>query len=549
MTNQLPASVIATLEQLNQPDNVNISMPENFNFGYDIIDYFADHQDKTAYIEVNEDASVIRNHSFSDLKARSNKVANALRTLGIARGDYAVVVLPRIPEWYEVIVGCAKAGIVSMPGTNLLTARDLKYRINKPGATTVIVTPEHAGKIDEIKAECPTLKHFVVVGDAGDGWNAYDALMDTASDDASRATLGDNASDDTMMAYYTSGTTSDPKLVPRSHSYALAHVATGAYWLDLNANDVHWTLSDTGWAKAAWGMIYAPWVMGSAMVLYNGSGFDADLHLNLVKQLGVTTFCAPPTVFRMFAQLDLKAFDLSSIRHTVSAGEPLNPEVIRIWETATGTTIHDGYGQTETINVVANRPGLEVRHGSMGKPVPGFDVNVIDDDGAICKVDEIGHIAIRLTEPHPIGLFDGYFESHDSMNRESFRNGWYYSGDTATRDDDGYIWFVGRADDVISSAGYRISPFEVESVLLEHPDVAESAVVAKPDDVRGSIVKAFVVLAGNRKPSEELTGEIQDFVKKTTAPYKYPREIEYRESLPKTISGKIRRVELREEGS
>ncbi len=545
---QLPPSVTQVMQQLEQPGNVTITMPEDFNFGFDVIDVIAKTGDKVAYIEVSGDGADVTEHRFSDLSERSNQAANALRATGLERGDFAVVVLPRIPAWYEVVVGCAKAGVISMPGTNLLTAKDLKYRINKPGAKAAIVTPEHVSKIDEIKNECPTLKYLIVVGDAEGDWLSYETLLGDADTQASRATLGENASDELMMAYFTSGTTSDPKLVPRSHSYALAHVATGAYWLDLKAEDIHWTLSDTGWAKAAWGMIYAPWLMGTAMVLYNGTGFDAELHLNLIKKLGVTTFCAPPTVFRMFAQMDLSAYDLSTIRHTVSAGEPLNPEVIRVWEKATGTTIHDGYGQTETVNVVANRPGIEVRHGSMGKSVPGFDVDVVDDNGRICDVDEIGHIAIRLTDPLPMGLFDGYYEGPDQLNRDAFHDGWYYSGDTATRDEDGYIWFVGRADDVISSAGYRISPFEVESVLLEHPDVAESAVVGKPDELRGHIVKAFVVLNGDRAASDELTEEIQNFVKKTTAPYKYPREIEYRDALPKTISGKIRRVELREEG-
>ena len=310
--------------------------------------------------------------------------------------------------------------------------------------------------------------------------------------------------------------------------------------------DIHWTLSDTGWAKAAWGMLFSPWLLNTTMVLYNGREFDADLHLRLVAKLGVTTFCAPPTIFRMFAQMDLSAYDLASIRHTVAAGEPLNPEVIRVWQQATNTTIYDGYGQTETINIVANIPALTVKPGSMGKATPGFDVHIVDELGKIVADDEIGHIALRVTSPEPIGLFDGYYDGPTQRNRSAFRHGWYYTGDTATRDADGYIWFVGRSDDVISSAGYRISPFEVESVLLEHPAIAESAVVAKADELRGHIVKAFVVLVSGKVGSDELIADIQDFVKTTTAPYKYPREIEFLDSLPKTISGKIRRVELRE---
>lgn len=535
------------LTQLQTPGNTHINPPQGFNFAFDVIDYQAEHDDKLAYIAVNADGSQIVEHRFSDLKQRSARVASALRDQGIARGEFAIVILPRIPPWYEVIIGCAKAGVVSMPGTNLLTSKDIEYRVKKADASTVIVSAEHVEKIDAIRANCPTLKHFVVVGDDSDGWVSYEDALANAAATFSRDIAGSNRNDDLMMAYFTSGTTAEPKLVPRDYSYGLAHLVTGAFWLDLKPSDLHWTLSDTGWAKAAWGMVYGPWIMGSAMVLFNGTGFDADLHLHLIKKLGVTTFCAPPTVFRLFAQMDLSDFDLSSIRHTVSAGEPLNPEAIRLWENATGTIIHDGYGQTETVNIVANRPGLEVRHGSMGKPAPGFNVQIIDDNGAPVANDEIGHIAVKITDPAPLGLFDGYYESLTGRNRDAFKNGFYYTGDTAKRDADGYIWFVGRSDDIISSAGYRISPFEVESVLMEHPAIVESAVVGKPDELRGHIVKAFVVLGDDYSASEELTQEIQDFVKATTAPYKYPREIVYRDSLPKTISAKIRRVELRDE--
>lgn len=535
------------LEQLEQTDNTQISIPANFNFGFDVIDYAAEHSNKAAYLAVSGDGKDITEHQYSDVKERSNRFANVMREAGIKQQDFAIVILPRIPAWYEVIVGCMKLGVVSMPGTNLLTAKDIEYRINKALANTIVVTPEHVEKVEEIRGKCPSLKHFIVVGGEHPGWISFESAMATASPELNRDDLGASNSDDLMMAYFTSGTTANPKLVPRSFGYALAHVVTGAYWLDQKENDIHWTLTDTGWAKAAWGMLFGPWLMNSCMVLYDGTGFDADLHLNLVKKLGVTTFCAPPTVFRIFAQMDLSSYDLSTIRHTTGAGEPLNPEVIRVWEKATGGVIYDGYGQTETVNIVANVPSLEVKPGSMGKPTPGFDVQVVDDDGNLVAVDEIGHIALRLTDPAPPGLFDGYYDGPDKRLCAEFRNGWYYTGDTATKDSDGYFWFVGRSDDVISSAGYRISPFEVESTLLEHPDIVESAVVGKPDEIRGHIVKAFVVLAEGVSDSDEMVVNIQEFVKQATAPYKYPREIEFRESLPKTISGKIRRVELREQ--
>jgi len=543
--------VLDVVEQLNKPNNTSINLPKHFNFGFDVIDFAATYNDKVAFIEVtNPDVAgqyETRNYSFSQLSKSSNRTANVLRDAGVRRGEFAVVVLPRIPAWFDVIIGCIKLGVVSMPGTNLLTARDLEYRINKAEATTVIVSDEHTDKIDSIRNQCPTLKNFFVVGQAKPGWIDYRDEMKNSVDELKPNEVGLSESSELMMAYFTSGTTSQPKLVPRDHKYALAHSVTGAYWLDQHSNDVHWTLTDTGWAKAAWGMLFGPWLFNSCIVLFNGTGFDGDLHLRLIKQLRVSTFCAPPTIFRMLAQMDLEHYDLSSIRYTVGAGEPLNPEVIRVWENATGGSIYDGYGQTETVNIVANTPARTIKPGSMGFATPGFDVQIVDDGGKIVDDDTIGHIALKLTDPPPIGLFDGYYEGPTQRNRDSFRHGWYYTGDTAKRDSDGYIWFVGRADDVISSAGYRISPFEVESALLEHSAVIESAVVGKPDELRGHIVKAFVVLGEGFSPSDELTEEIQSYVKQATAPYKYPREIEYREALPKTISGKIRRVELREQ--
>ena len=532
--------------QLESKANTSIQMPEYFNFGFDVIDEIANKRDKTAYIEVDASGSEIIEHSFSDLRDRSNQMANLLNQHGLARGDFAVVLLPRIAAWYEVMIGCIKLGVVAMPGTNLLTARDIEFRINHAKATTVIVSEEHVEKINEIKARCPSLKHFFVVGRKRETWVSVEDELPKASNSLTQSDAGTSRSDEMMLAYFTSGTTANPKLVPRNHGYALAHYITGAYWLNLQKDDVHWTLSDTGWAKAAWGMLFGPWIMESAMVLYNGSGFDAELHLQLIERLKVTSFCAPPTIYRLFAQMPLSDYNLSSIRHATGAGEPLNPEVIRIWKDATNTDIHDGYGQTETVCIVANQSGFAVRPGSMGKATPGFDVQIVDDEGKEVDTDEIGHIALRMTDIAPPGLFDGYMIDAQNKDTSAFHHGFYFTGDTATRDAGGYIWFVGRADDVISSAGYRISPFEIESTLIEHAAVAESAVIGIPDELRGSIVKAFIVLSADFKPSDELKEEIQTFVKTTTAPYKYPREIEFRESLPKTISGKIRRVELRE---
>ncbi len=534
------------LDQTSQKGNYAIELPEFFNFGFDIVDGRAAERDKTAFIAVDGSGTRVDHYSFSRLRRASNRVANALGQLGVGRGEFALIMLPRIPQWYEVMIGCIKAGVVCMPGTPLLTAKDIEYRLARSGASAAIVSAAHAEKVEMAREHCPALRHLLLVGAERDGWSAFDRACADASELLNAEEVGRSRGDDLMMLYFTSGTTSAPKMVPTRHDYALAHAITGAYWMDLREDDIHWTLSDTGWAKAAWGMLFPPWLFGAASVLYDGAAkFDAEAHLTLIAQLAVTTFCAPPTVYRMFAQMDLTGYDLSSLRHSLSAGEPLNPEAMRAWCDATGNMIYDGYGQTETVNVVANVPGMEIRPGSMGKPTPGFDVQIVDEDGVVCEDDAVGHIAIRLTRPPPPGLFDGYYEGPGARNREAFRHGWYYTGDMGRRDADGYIWFAGRADDIITSAGYRISPFEVESVLLEHEAVAESAVVAKPDALRGEIVKAFIVLAAGYAPSDALEQDIQDFVKATTAPYKYPREIEFRDSLPKTISGKIRRVELR----
>jgi len=523
-------------------------IPPDFNFAFDVIDDRAAKADKTALICFDANGENRRDVSFGDLSHASARFGRALRQLGLGKGDYAAVVAGRVPEWHEVIFGCMKAGVVSMPGTNLLTTKDLAYRINSADAKAVIVSPQHCEKIDAIRADCPTLTTCIVIGEAGPGWHSYADLCAAETDGATRADFDQTTADDEMMCYFTSGTTSNPKMVPRNYGYALAHAATGLFWMNLTDQDIKWTITDTGWAKAAWSLLFPPLLMGSTVVMHDSpGGFDPDLHLKMIPKIGVTRFCAPPTVYRTFAQIDLTGHDLSSLTRCTSGGEPLNPEVIRYWKQHTGTTIADGYGQTETINIVGNYPDVEIRPGSMGKPTPGYDVDVVDDDGNRCEVGEVGHIAMNTQGDWPPGLFHGY-RTEDGLDTRSFRHGWYYTGDTAKRDADGYLWFVGRSDDIISSAGYRISPFEVESALIEHPAVTESAVIGKPDEARGEIVKAYIILAPGYDASEALAAEIQDFCKQQTAPYKYPREVEFTATLPKTISGKIRRVELRAKG-
>jgi len=524
-----------------------LEIPDNFNFAFDVVAKRAREADKTALIAIDKTGEHVVTHSYSDLDRDSNRFANVLLGLGAAKGDFAFVMIPRLAAWYHVLLGCMKTGVVAMPGTNLLTSKDIEYRVNRSAAKLVIVTSEHVEKVEAVKHACPTLEHLIVVdGPAPKGWTSMAEACAAASDSLDRASVPANTSKDPMLIYFTSGTTSMPKMVERDHGYGLAHMITQKYWMTLNDTDVHWTLTDTGWAKAAWGLVFPPLLAGSTIMLFDGEGFNAHQHLKIIEDHKVTTFCAPPTIYRLFAQMDVSGYDLSSLRHCLGAGEPLNPEAMRTWKAATGCDIYDGYGQTETVNIVANYPGMEIRAGSMGKPVPGIDVRIVDDEGNEVDDGVVGDIAVKITDPYPLGLFPGYFQDPEGTAR-SFRNGWYYTGDTATRDADGYIWFVGRSDDIISSAGYRISPFEVESALIEHPAVQESAVVGKSDEIRGEIVKAYVILAPGHEGSDELTVEIQDFVKNVTAPYKYPREIEYRDALPKTISGKIRRVELRAE--
>ena len=526
-------------------ENYKPEIPEHFNFAFDVLDVRAREADKDALLAINVSEGTKTHVTYSQLSDASAKFAQALMALGLKRGDAACIVIGREPAWHKVLFGCMKAGVISMPGTNLLTAKDIAYRVNQAGAKAVVVSPAHVEKVDSIVAECPTLEHLIVVGEASGDWHSFDALCQAQDGSLTVDDVEPFQATDTMMIYFTSGTTALPKMVPRDFGYALAHAATALFWMDLRESDMHWTLTDTGWAKAAWGMLFPQMLIGCTTILYDAPGMDVEAHLTALKEFSVTTFCAPPTVYRLFAQQDLTQYDLSSLRRCLGAGEPLNPEVIRYWQDHTGTVIADGYGQTETINIVGNFPGVETRNGSMGKPVPGFNVDIVDDDGNVLPNDEVGHIAINTTGEWPAGLFHGYLED-GALITDAFRNGWYYTGDTASRDSDGYLWFVGRSDDLISSAGYRISPFEVESALLEHEKIVESAVIGVPDETRGQLVKAYIILADGIEGTDALAAEIQDFCKNLTAPYKYPREIEFVDALPKTISGKIRRVELRE---
>ncbi|MBI4552380.1 MAG: AMP-binding protein [Candidatus Latescibacteria bacterium] len=521
----------------------SLTVPPTFNFAVDVVDRWAEDPGKLAMLWVNEQGEE-RRLTFRDFQLRSNQVANLLRDLGVKPGDRIVVVLPRIPEWWETILGIMRVGGIAVPGTVLLTAKDLQYRISASGATVAITDVENAPKVDEIAAACPTLRHRVVVGWERSGWTDYDRRVSLASSEFDSVPTRSN---DPCLIYFTSGTTGPPKMVVHTHaSYPIGHRITGEVWLGLTPSDLHWTLSDTGWAKAAWTTIFAPWNMGAAVFIADHRGkFSATTTLDLLAHYPITTFCAPPTAYRLLILEDLTRRQFPHLRHCVGAGEPLNPEVIEVWRNGTGLMIHEGYGQTETVLLVGTFPGMTVKPGSMGVPAPGFDVAVVDEDGKVVSPGVEGDIAIRIRPERPVGLFTGYWATAEAT-ADCERGDWYITKDRAYTDDDGYLWFVGRADDVIISASYRIGPFEVESALLEHPAVAEAAVIGAPDPVRGQIVKAFVMLAPGFESSDALIHELQEHVKKIAAPYKYPREIEFVAELPKTISGKIRRVELRE---
>jgi len=530
-------------------NNFRIDVPEYFNFGFDVIDAWANKdRNKLAMIWVNQDG-VEEKFTFWDLMRLSNQIVNIMIKYGVNKGDRVLIMLPRVPEWWTFTLALIKRGAVYCPAPTMLTPHDLKYRINIADIKMVITSQEHADKIDEIAKECPSLSCKIVIDGKRQGWISYPVELDFPAPVSTKIVslpgMKKTRSTDPLVIFFTSGTTGEPKMAVHDQSYALGHIVTARFWHDVRTNDLHFTLSDTGWAKSAWGKFYGQWIEGAAIFVYDiRSKFNPTEILPLIEKYGITTFCCPPTIYRMLILADLDKFDFTELRHCVSAGEPLNPEVIKAWKDATGLTIYEGYGQTETVLCIGTFPGMTPKFGSMGRPSPGWHIELHDDHGKQVGLHEEGKIAIKL-DPYPIGLFREYL-NNDEENKKSFVNGFYYTGDKAYKDEDGYYWFIGRDDDVIKASGYRIGPFEVESALIEHPAVLEAAVVGSPDDIRGLIVKAFVILKPGIKPSEPLIREIQNHVKKVTAPYKYPRSIEFVDSLPKTISGKIKRNELRD---
>jgi acetyl-CoA synthetase len=493
-------------------ENFRIDVPEYFNFGFDVIDAWANKdRNKLAMIWVNQDG-VEEKFTFWDLMRLSNQIVNIMIKYGVNKGDRVLIMLPRVPEWWTFTLALIKRGAVYCPAPTMLTSQDLKYRINIAEIKMVITNQENAEKIDEIVKECPSLSCKIMIDGKRQGWISYPVELDFPAPVSTKIVslpgMKKTKSSDPLVIFFTSGTTGEPKMAVHDQSYALGHIVTARFWHDIRTNDLHFTLSDTGWAKSAWGKFYGQWIEGAAIFVYDiRSKFNPTEILPLIEKYGITTFCCPPTIYRMLILADLDKFDFTELRHCVSAGEPLNPEVIKAWKDATGLTIFEGYGQTETVLCIGTFPGMKPKFGSMGRPSPGWHIELHDDHGKQVGLHEEGKIAIKL-DPRPVGIFREYL-NNDEENKKSFVNDFYYTGDKAYKDEDGFYWFIGRDDDVIKASGYRIGPFEVESALIEHPAVQEAAVVGSPDDIRGLIVKAFVILKPGIKPSEALIREIR----------------------------------------
>ena len=533
-------------------ENLKILVPENFNFAFDVVDaYAAEIPEKRALVWCN-DIGEEKTINFRDLKVMSDKAANIFKKYGIKKGDSVMLTLKSRWEFWVCMVGLNKIGAISIPSTHMLKAKDFLYRIKKADLKMIICIGENGvpGEFDAAHKELgniPLVK--ALVGDKDlkrEGWINFDAELDLASPDFVRP-VGDQATknEDILLGYFTSGTTGYPKMVKHDQTYPLGHILTAKYWQNVEDDGLHYTVADTGWAKCAWGKIYGQWLAGSAVFVYDYDRFDAGKMMDEMGKYGVTTFCAPPTIFRFMIKSDMSRYDFSRLKYAVTAGEPLNPSVYESFLETTGLRLMEGYGQTETVVCISNYPWMTAKPGSMGKPAAGFDIILVGKNNKVCEVGEEGEIVIKTDKGKPIGLFTDYHMDPDKT-LNTWHDDYYHTGDTAWRDEDGYFWFIGRTDDMIKSSGYRVGPFEVESALMSHPAVLEVAITGVPDPIRGQVVKATIVITKGYAPSEELKKELQDHVKKVTAPYKYPRIIEFVEELPKTISGKIRRVEIRD---
>ena len=539
------ADFVDTVEDQNgYPLSINFKNEERFNFAFDVVDAIAKREpEKLAMIHIAKDKTE-RRFTFNDMKRRSAQCANYFKSLGIKRGDRVMLVLKRHYQFWFAILGLHKLGAIVIPATNQLQEHDFEYRFNAADVSAILCTADGdvAHQVDLAQSKCPTLKTKIMVGGKREGWKSFDEEFPLFSAHYYR-TEDTPCGSDLMLMFFTSGTTGYPKIAAHNYKYPLGHYVTAKYWHGVSPDGLHFTISDTGWGKALWGKLYGQWLCEGAVFTYDFDRFDAADILPMFAKYGITTFCAPPTMLRMMVKEDISKYDLSSVRHMTTAGEALNPEVYKQFEEATGLQTMEGFGQTELTLTIGNLMGGPHKLGSMGKPVPIYDVDIVDPDGNPVADGEVGEIVVRTDKKVPCGLFEGYYKNEEKT-REVWHDGMYHTGDTAWRDEDGFYWYVGRVDDVIKSSGYRIGPFEIESVIMELPYVLECGVSAAPDELRGQVVKASIVLTKGTQPSEELKKEIQSYVKQHTAPYKYPRIVVFRDELPKTISGKIQRNKL-----
>ena len=529
--------------------NFRINVPENFNFAYDVLDVIAEEEPEKRALQWAHMDGRERAFTFAEISRLSKQAANLFVRLGVQKGDKVMLVLRRHYTFWIAIMALCRIGAVAVPATHLLTKKDIVYRANCAGIKMVVTSAEgcFAASCEEALSECPTVEKLLIVDGEREGWLDFEALLAEESDEFPRP-AEPLKHDDIMLLYFTSGTSGMPKMVGHNFDYPLGHIQTAVFWHQCVDGGLHLTVSETGWMKSVWGKLYGQWLAGSAIMVYDFEKFVPKDMLAVLEKYKVTTFCAPPTIYRFMILEDVSKYDLSSIQHCTTAGEPLNPEVFEKWKELTGHELREIFGQTELCVTVGTFPWMKVCPGSMGKPSPQFDVDIVDEDGKSCAAGQVGEIVVRTQYETPVGMFLGYYRDEEGT-KAVWHDGMYHTRDLAWRDEWGYYWYVGRADDVIKSSGYRIGPFEVESALMEHDAVVETAITGVPDPVRGQIVKATIVLKKGYEPTEELKKELQNHVKKLTAPYKYPRVIEFVDELPKTISGKIRRVELRERDS
>ncbi len=524
---------------------LDVHVPDNFNFGYDIIDEIAKNEpNRRAMVWVNEEGEE-HIFTYSDLMKKSNQTANMLLAHGVKKGDKVLAVLKRHYQFWFLTIALCKIGAILIPATNQLMKKDYTYRFKAADVKYVVATAdgEVSDHIEEAIAEYGGITEKYIVRGDKEGWVSFDSEIEKFPDTLERI---ENKVDDDMLLYFTSGTTGYPKMVLHSHYYAVAHIQTAKYWHNIKEDTLHFTISESGWGKCMWGKMYGQFACAASIFVYDFNRFHSADILQKIQDYKVTSLCAPPTMFRMFIKEGIEGYDLSNLKYSTIAGEALNPEVYNRWLEYTGLKLMEGFGQTETVLVVANLPGMEPKPGSMGKPTPLFNVDIVDEEGNTLPAGETGEIVIRTKNQHQIGMFKEYYKNPEET-KSAWNNDIYHTGDTAWRDEDGYYWYVGRTDDVIKASGYRIGPFEIESVLMEHPAVLEVAVTGTKDPIRGQVVKATIVLTKDYKDKgdEKLVKELQEHVKKNTAPYKYPRVVEFVDELPKTISGKIKRVDIR----